>query len=110
MKDYAMMFERLVLATWGKQWPREDPFGLGSAEVWAAVNDDNINSKEGEAVKMAIGESIKKVIIVNEANEGVTYILKGLYNQLMGKINYNELRQILEKTTETFESTGMIII
>jgi hypothetical protein len=108
MTDYAMLYESIVLAAWGKHLRREDPLKMGDADTLGLV-DNELSGIYGHNAKFGLSAALKKVAVDNEGTE-INEMLINLDNTLWAAKTYNELCQILEKAKVIFQSIGFVIV
>ena len=64
MKDYHLLYKRIVLAAWHVDYQFKDPFKLGNAGVFNNVNND-LSKEDGHNIKLSLSAAIKKVAAEN---------------------------------------------
>jgi hypothetical protein len=107
MKDYNMLFESVVLSAWDKRMRREDPLGLGDADVLGAV-DDKLSGPAGHNAKFGLSAALIKVAEENK-NKAIYGALLTLNEKLWAAKSYNDICQILDKAETLFESIGIVV-
>ena len=60
MTDYALLYEKIVIAAWGKSGRGEDPYGLGDANTMDIVGEELIG-KDAERLKDGLYYALTKV-------------------------------------------------
>ena len=107
MKDYPMLYEKLVLFAWNQLWRSTDPFHLADTNTLGMV-DNELSGQDGHDAKFGLSTALRKLAAENNNNEGIYTELMELDRKLWLALTFNDICVILDRTEEIFTKIGFV--
>jgi len=107
INDYAMVYEQIVLSAFGSAWRREDPFGLGDADIFRAV-DNELNGQNGHNLKFGLSVALRKLQNDNR-HEEIAEAIAQLDEEIWSANSLNDICEVMQKIKTLYEQIGLAI-